>query len=80
MINKSYKIWIMLFISINLILLVWSLGYLNFLEEKFTSKDTVGILDYEDIHKYLALHTDKVKELFAAKEEDDFKDEGVFEL
>ena len=50
------------------------------MSEKFTSKDTIGILDYEDIHKYLAIHTDKVKELFAAKEEDDFKDEGVFEL
>ena len=50
------------------------------MSEKFSSKDTIGILDYEDIHKYLAIHTDKVKELFAAKEEDDFKDEGVFEL
>lgn len=48
--------------------------------EKFTSKDTKGLLDYEDIHKYLALHTDKVKQMFAAQDEDDFKDEGVFEL
>ena len=34
----------MLFISINLILLVWSLGYLNFLEEKFTSKDDIIVI------------------------------------
>ena len=35
MINKSYKIWIILFIIVNLLLLVWSLGYFKFIEEKF---------------------------------------------
>ena len=25
------------------------------MSEKFTSKDTIGILDYEDIHKYLII-------------------------
>jgi len=50
------------------------------MSEKFTSSDTMGTLDYEDIHKYLATHQDKVKEMFAMQDEDDFKDEGVFEL
>ena len=48
--------------------------------EKFTSSDTTGLLDYDDIHKYLAIHQDKVKELFSDATDDDFKDEGVFEL
>tara|TARA_B100000424_G_C22723024_1_gene392563 strand:- start:420 stop:662 length:243 start_codon:yes stop_codon:yes gene_type:complete len=50
------------------------------MSERFTSSDTTGTLDYEDIHKYLAIHQDKVKELFALSDGDDFKDEGVFEL
>jgi hypothetical protein len=50
------------------------------MSEKFTSSDTMGTLDYEDIHKYLAIHQDKVKEMFAETDGDDFKDEGVFEL
>ena len=50
------------------------------MSEKFTSSATTGTLDYEDIHKYLAIHQDKVKELFALSDGDDFKDEGVFEL
>ena len=51
MINKSYKIWIILFISINLILLVWSIGYLNFLEEKFTNKDEMIVIEPDNIFK-----------------------------
>ena len=50
------------------------------MSERFTSSDTTGTLDYEDIHKYLAIHQNKVKELFALSDGDDFKDEGVFEL
>ena len=50
------------------------------MSEKFTSSATTGTLDYEDIHKYLAIHQNKVKELFALSDGDDFKDEGVFEL
>ena len=48
--------------------------------EKFTSSDTMGTLDYEDVHKYLAIQTDRIKEMFAEAADDDFKDEGVFEL
>ena len=44
--NKSYKIWIMLFVIINLLLLIWSMGYLKFLEEKFIkSKDIRKIIE-----------------------------------
>ena len=50
------------------------------MSEKFTSSATTGTLDYEDIHKYLAIHQDKVRELFTLSDGDDFKDEGVFEL
>ena len=50
------------------------------MSEKFTSSDTMGTLDYEDIHKYLAIHQDKIKQMFAETDGDDFKDEGVFEL
>ena len=50
------------------------------MSEKFTSSDTMGTLDYEDIHKYLALYTDKIKEMFAEATDEDCKDEGVFEL
>ena len=50
------------------------------MSEKFTSSATTGTLDYEDIHKYLAIQQNKVKELFALSDGDDFKDEGVFEL
>ena len=49
MINKSYKIWIILFISINIILLVWSLGYLDFLEKKLTSKKDIIVIEPDTI-------------------------------
>ena len=52
MINKSYKIWIMLFITINLILL-WSLGYLNFLEKKLINKDDIIIIKPDNAFKIL---------------------------
>ena len=44
MINKSYKIWIILFVIINLFLLVWSLGYFKFLEEKLAKQDNLVII------------------------------------
>ena len=51
MINKSYKIWIMLFIIINLLLLVWSLGYFKFLEEKFAIQDNIIVIEPENKFK-----------------------------
>ena len=41
----------MLFITINLILLVWSTGYLNFLEEKFIIKDDIVVIKPDNIFK-----------------------------
>ena len=41
----------MLFITINLILLVWSLGYLNFLEEKFIIKDDTIVIEPDNVFK-----------------------------
>ena len=41
----------MLFITINLVLLVWSSGYLNFLEEKFTSEDDIIVIKPDNIFK-----------------------------
>ena len=55
MINKSYKIWIILFIIVNLLLLVWSLGYLKFLEEKFATQDNIIVIEPDNqFKKYLA--------------------------
>ena len=55
MINKSYKIWIILFIIVNLLLLVWSLGYLKFLEEKFATQDDIIVIEPDNqFKKYLA--------------------------
>ena len=51
-----------------------------YMPEKFTSSKTLGTLDYEDIDYYLAVHCNHIKRMFDNKEEDDFKDEGVFEL
>ena len=44
MISKNYKIWIILFVIINLVLLVWSLGYFKFLEEKLAIQDNTIII------------------------------------
>ena len=59
MINKSYKIWIIIFVIINLVLLVWSLGYFKFLEEKL-AKQAVdlallshGLLKGEDLTDFV---------------------------
>ena len=41
---------------------------------------TSGSLNYEDIDKWLAKNQDTIIKMFAEQEEDDFKDEGVFEL
>tara|TARA_Y200000002_G_C22397971_1_gene544384 strand:+ start:54 stop:296 length:243 start_codon:yes stop_codon:yes gene_type:complete len=48
--------------------------------ESFSTKRTSGVLNYEDIDKWLAAHSDTIKKMFAEQEDDDFKDEGVFEL
>ena len=42
--NKSFKLWIILFVIINLLLLVWSLGYFKFLEEKIVIQDNVIVI------------------------------------
>ena len=51
MINKSYKIWIILFVFINSILLLWSLGYFKFLEEKLIVQDNIIIIEPENLFK-----------------------------
>ena len=51
MINKSYKIWIILFFIINLVLLVWSLGYFKFLEEKIAIQDNNIIIEPDNQFK-----------------------------
>ena len=51
MINKSYKVWIILFIIINILLLVWSLGYFKFLEEKFAVQDNIIVIEPENQFK-----------------------------
>tara|TARA_X000000950_G_scaffold198545_1_gene239140 strand:+ start:1173 stop:1928 length:756 start_codon:yes stop_codon:yes gene_type:complete len=43
-INKSFKLWIILFVIINLLLLIWSLGYFKFLEEKTVISDNVIVI------------------------------------
>tara|TARA_A100001011_G_scaffold283520_1_gene293835 strand:+ start:396 stop:638 length:243 start_codon:yes stop_codon:yes gene_type:complete len=48
--------------------------------ETFTSNRTSGSLNYEDIDKWLAKNQDTIIKMFAEQEDDDFKDEGVFEL
>ena len=48
MINKSYKIWIIIFIMINSVLLAWSLDYLKFLEEKFLTQDDIITIEPEN--------------------------------
>lgn len=54
MINKSYKIWIILFFITNLVLLVWSLGSFKFLEEKIAIEDNTIIIEPENqFKKYL---------------------------
>ena len=51
MINKNYKIWIILFFIINLVLLVWSLGYLKFIEEKIAIQDNTIIIEPDNQFK-----------------------------
>ena len=51
MINKSYKIWIILFFIINLVLLVWSSGYFKFLEEKINLRDNTIIIQPDNQFK-----------------------------
>ena len=48
--------------------------------ETFTSNRTSGSLNYEDIDKWLATNQDTIIKMFAEQDDDDFKDEGVFEL
>ena len=51
MINKSFKLWIILFVIINLLLLIWSLGYFKFLEEKIVIQDNVIVIEPDDKFK-----------------------------
>ena len=51
MINKSYKIWIILFVIINLLLLIWSLGYFKFFEEKIAKKDDIIVIEPDNQFK-----------------------------
>ena len=51
MINKSYKIWIILFVIINLLLLIWSLGYFKFFEEKLAKKDDIIVIEPDNQFK-----------------------------
>ena len=51
MINKSFKLWIILFVIINLLLLIWSLGYFKFLEEKIVIQDNVIIIEPDNQFK-----------------------------
>ena len=48
--------------------------------ETFTSLKTSGNLEYDDIDKWLVRNNDIILKMFAEQEDDDFKDEGVFEL
>ena len=51
MINKSYKFWIIFFIIVNLLLLVWSLGYFKFIEEKFAIQDNIIVIEPDNQFK-----------------------------
>ena len=51
MINKSFKLWIILFVIINLLLLIWSLGYFKFLEEKNVVQDNVIVIEPDNQFK-----------------------------
>ena len=51
MINKNFKLWIILFVIINLLLLVWSLGYFKFLEEKIVIQDNVIVIEPDNQFK-----------------------------
>ena len=48
--------------------------------ETFTSVRTSGSLNYDDIDKWLVRNSGAIKRMFAEQTDDDFKDEGVFEL
>ena len=55
MINKSYKIWIISFILVNLLLLLWSLGHFKFLDEKLATQDDIIVIEPDNqFKKYLA--------------------------
>ena len=51
MINKSFKLWIILFVIINLLLLIWSLGYFKFLEEKIVTQDNIIVIEPDNQFK-----------------------------
>ena len=51
MINKSFKLWIILFVIINLLLLIWALGYFRFLEEKIVIPDNVIVIEPDNQFK-----------------------------
>ncbi|MDA9708865.1 SPOR domain-containing protein [Alphaproteobacteria bacterium] len=51
MIKKSFKLWIILFVIINLLLLIWSLGYFRFLEEKIVVQDNIIVIEPDNQFK-----------------------------
>ena len=51
MINKSFKLWIILFVIINILLLTWALGYFRFLEEKIVIPDNVIVIEPDNQFK-----------------------------
>ena len=51
MISKSYKFWIIFFVIINFLLLIWSLGYLKFLEKKFTAQENIVVIEPNNVFK-----------------------------
>ena len=50
------------------------------LGETSTSSKNRGKLQYDDIDRYLSNNSDTIKKMFAEQDDDDFKDEGIFEL
>ena len=51
MISNSYKIWIILFVIINLLLLIWSFGNFKFFEDKLAKKDDIIVIEPENQFK-----------------------------
>lgn len=49
MINNSYKIWITIFVIINIFLLVWSLGYLNLLISKISLQEDITVIKPDNV-------------------------------
>ncbi len=59
MINKSYKFWILLFIIVDILLLVWALGYFKFLEERLAMQDNIIVIEPDNQFKKSLAPKDK---------------------